>query len=83
MLLDDFTARVDGATEKQIWKNIKTNYPNITIISITQKIESIKDFDQIIVIEEGEIVGIGKHEELMKNSLEYQMIARSQEVVEV
>jgi ATP-binding cassette, subfamily B, bacterial len=83
LLLDDFTARVDGATEKQIWENIKTNYPNITIISITQKIESIKDFDQIIVIEEGEIVGIGKHEELMKNSLEYQMIARSQEVVKV
>jgi ATP-binding cassette, subfamily B, bacterial len=81
LLLDDFTARVDGATEKQIWQNIKTNYPDITIISITQKIESIKDFDQIIVIEEGELVGIGKHEDLIKNCLEYQMITRSQETV--
>ena len=83
LLLDDFTARVDGATEKQIWQNIRENYPDITIVSITQKIESIKDFDQIIVIEEGEIVGIGRHEDLIQDCVEYQMIARSQEVVEV
>jgi ATP-binding cassette, subfamily B, bacterial len=79
LLLDDFTARVDNETEKQIWSALKANYPNLTLITITQKISSIIDFDKIIVLEEGEIVGTGTHTELMQNCTEYQLIAKSQE----
>lgn len=78
LLLDDFTARVDINTEKTILNNINKEYKDITIISITQKVEPIKDYDHIIVLMEGEIVGDGKHEELLKNSFEYRQIFESQ-----
>lgn len=82
LLLDDFTARVDIRTEKQIFENLAKNYPDTTIISITQKIEPIKEYDQIILIMEGELVAIGKHDELLEKSFEYQQIFNSQQSVE-
>ena len=82
LLLDDFTARVDNATEKRIFENIKKNYPKITLILITQKISSIEDFDKIILLMEGEILAQGKHEELIQNSLDYQQIFNSQQSTE-
>lgn len=78
LLLDDFTSRVDPQTEQKILKNVKQNYPDITLISVTQKIDSIIDYDQIILMEEGEILGIGTHNELMKISPEYVQIFNSQ-----
>jgi ATP-binding cassette subfamily B protein len=56
LLLDDFTARLDIKTEKKILDNVRKNYPGITLISVTQKIEPIKDYDNIILIMEGEIL---------------------------
>lgn len=82
LLLDDFTARVDINTEKRILENLKKNYPNITIVAITQKIESVTDFDQVILVMEGELVASGKHEELLDKSLEYQQIFNSQKRTE-
>lgn len=78
LLLDDFTARVDRVTEQKILKNIKSNYPDITLVSVTQKISSVEDFDQIIVIMEGEVLSIGKHTELLNSSPEYNQIYDSQ-----
>lgn len=78
LLLDDFTARVDNATEHRILKNIRDNYPNITLVSVTQKIASIEDYDLIILLMEGEILAQGTHAELMKNSPEYVQIYQSQ-----
>jgi ATP-binding cassette, subfamily B, bacterial len=52
LFLDDFTARLDAKTEKKILENITKNYPDITIISVTQKIDPVKDYDQIILIME-------------------------------
>ena len=78
LLLDDFTARVDQHTEKQILQNISASYPDVTLVSITQKVEPIRNYDQIIVLMEGEIVGVGTHDELMKNSFEYKQICESQ-----
>ncbi|MEO8886415.1 MAG: ABC transporter ATP-binding protein, partial [Mucilaginibacter sp.] len=49
LLLDDFTARVDASTERKILINIQQNYPNLTLISVTQKIASIEHYDQIVV----------------------------------
>jgi ATP-binding cassette subfamily B protein len=82
LLLDDFTARVDIKTEKNIIDNLKKNYPELTLISITQKIESIKEYDQILLIMEGELIAAGTHEELLKNSFEYQQILNSQKSTE-
>jgi ATP-binding cassette, subfamily B, bacterial len=78
LLLDDFTARVDTLTEQKISGNLKQNYPDTTIVSITQKIDPIKDYDQIIVLMEGELIAIGKHHYLMQHSPEYVQIYRSQ-----
>jgi len=78
LLLDDFTARVDTSTEKKILQNVKENYPGITLISVTQKIEPIEDYDQIILLMEGEILAEGTHTFLLENSPEYIQIYNSQ-----
>jgi ATP-binding cassette subfamily B protein len=79
LLLDDFTARVDNQTESKILANIQKNYPNLTLISVTQKIASIENYNQIIVLMEGEIIAIGTHKDLMNNSPEYVQIFNSQQ----
>ncbi len=82
LFLDDFTARVDTRTEQKILKNIEANYPDITIISITQKIQSVEHFDKIILLMEGEVIAEGNHEELAKTSPEYAQIMESQKSTE-
>jgi len=79
LLLDDFTARVDTNTETKILKNLRQNYPGITLISVTQKISTVEHFDKIIVLMEGEIVATGIHTELMQQSPEYIQIFNSQQ----
>ena len=78
LLLDDFTSRVDNKTESKILSNIAENYPELTLISVTQKIQSIEHYDQIILLMEGEILGKGTHEELLRSSPEYVQIYDSQ-----
>jgi len=78
LLLDDFTARVDNQTEKKILDNVQKNYPDITLLSVTQKIASVQNYAQIVVLEEGEIVARGTHDYLMQNCTEYVQIFNSQ-----
>jgi ATP-binding cassette subfamily B protein len=78
LLLDDFTARVDTATEQKILNNIAKEYPDITLLSVTQKISSIEHYDQILLLEEGELLAKGTHEELVLSSPEYVQIYQSQ-----
>ncbi len=78
LLLDDFTARVDNQTEQKILANVKRNYPDITLLSVTQKIASVAQYEQIIVLEDGEILASGTHTELMETSPEYVQIFNSQ-----
>ena len=78
LLLDDFTARVDGQTEQKILENVERNYPGITLLSVTQKIASVIDYGQIILMEEGEILARGTHESLMNTCTEYVQIFNSQ-----
>ena len=82
LLLDDFTARVDQKTEDKILANIQSNYPDLTLITITQKIEPVKDFDTILLLMSGEIIANGQHNELMKSSPEYIQIYKSQQSME-
>jgi len=79
LLLDEFTARVDRTTEQRIWKNVAANYPGITIVSITQNLEPVKDYEQIILLMEGELVAKGTHEELLQSNPEYNQILQSQQ----
>ena len=78
LLLDDFTARVDANTERVILHNIKRNYPDITLISVTQKISSVEHYDQIILLMEGEVLASGTHGRLIETSPEYVQIYESQ-----
>jgi ATP-binding cassette, subfamily B, bacterial len=78
LLLDDFTARVDATTERTILENVHRNYPGITLISVTQKIASVADYDQIILLMEGEVLATGTHQELMETSTEYVQLYDSQ-----
>jgi ATP-binding cassette subfamily B protein len=78
LLLDDFTSRVDRKTENKILCNIENNYPNLTLISVTQKVSSVKNFDLIVLLMEGEIIAKGKHKELLESCPEYVQIYNSQ-----
>lgn len=78
LLLDDFTARVDTRTEAKILDNLAKNYPDLTLISVTQKIASIEKYDQIILLMEGELLVKGTHKELLKQSAEYMQIYTTQ-----
>jgi len=78
LLLDDFTARVDTNTEKKILNNIAKNYPDLTLVSVTQKIVSIEAYENIIVLMEGELLATGTHKKLLTSSPEYVQIFNSQ-----
>jgi ATP-binding cassette subfamily B protein len=82
LLLDDFTARVDGQTEKKILANVRNNYPGITLVSVTQKIAPVEDYDQIVLLMEGMVLASGTHAELMAASPEYVQIYSSQHSTE-
>jgi ATP-binding cassette subfamily B protein len=78
LLLDDFTARVDATTERQILENVRRNYPGITLLSVTQKIAAVEDYDQIVLLMEGEVLAAGTHRQLLDTSPEYVQIYDSQ-----
>lgn len=78
LLLDDFTARVDTNTERAILENVRRNYPDLTLISVTQKIDPVKDYDRIVLLMEGEVLAAGTHDELMATCPEYVQIHDSQ-----
>ncbi|XZF15509.1 ABC transporter ATP-binding protein [Chitinophagaceae bacterium MMS25-I14] len=79
LLLDDFTARVDNNTEKKILDNIERNYPDLTLLSVTQKIATVEHYDQILLLMQGELIASGKHEALMETSPEYIQMFQSQQ----
>jgi ATP-binding cassette subfamily B protein len=78
LLLDDFTARVDSKTEEAILRNVHEQYPNITLVSVTQKISSVENYDQIVVLMEGEVLATGTHQQLIEACPEYVQIYDSQ-----
>ncbi len=78
LILDDSTSAVDTRTDKLIREAFKNEIPNTTKLIIAQRIASVEDADRIIVLENGEINGIGTHEELLKNNEIYKDIYFSQ-----
>ena len=78
IILDDSTSAVDTATEKQIREAFATDLADCTKIIIAQRITSVKDSDLIVVMNDGQITGIGTHDELLESNEEYGEIYYSQ-----
>ena len=78
LILDDSTSAVDTATETRIREGLAEKLPGMTKIIIAQRISSVRHADQIVVLEEGKIRGIGTHEELLAENQIYQEIYDSQ-----
>lgn len=78
LILDDSTSAIDVMTEQQIKQSLTTHKQEMTIFLIAQRITSIMDTDKIIVLENGEIAGIGIHDELAQHNQVYQEILASQ-----
>ena len=81
LILDDSTSAVDTKTDKLIRKALKEDLPNMTKIVIAQRISSIEDADQIVVMNDGKIDAVGTHEELIKNNKIYQEVYYTQNKV--
>lgn len=77
-VFDDSFSALDYKTDAELRRRLKEITEHSTVLVVAQRISSIKDADQIIVLNEGEIVGRGRHEELMANNEIYQEIAQSQ-----
>ena len=78
LILDDSTSAVDTATERQIQTALKNDHSDCTKIIIAQRISSVKDAEQIVVMNDGKITGVGTHDELLASNEEYAEIYYSQ-----
>lgn len=82
LIFDDSFSALDYATDKKLRASLKKHTKQTTNLIVAQRIGTIKDADKIIVLENGEIVGMGKHKELMENCRVYKEIALSQLTLE-
>ncbi len=78
LILDDSSSALDYKTDAKLRNAIKKHYKNATTIMVAQRISSIMYMDQILVMEDGKIIGQGKHEELLNNCSVYHEIYQSQ-----
>ncbi len=83
LILDDSTSALDYATDAALRREIKNNLKELTIIMVTQRVAAIRDADLIVVLDDGEMVGIGRNDELLESCPVYQEIYYSQRKSEV
>ena len=79
LILDDSTSAVDTHTDAMIRKAFREEIPETTKLIIAQRVSSVQDADKIIVLNDGQIDGIGTHEELMENNAIYREVYESQQ----
>ena len=77
-VFDDSFSALDFKTDSNLRKALKTHHKNSTLIVVAQRVSTIMNAEQIIVLEDGKIVGLGTHEELLRNCPTYYEIASSQ-----
>ncbi len=78
LVLDDSSSALDYKTDANLRRALSEHFPDTTVITVAQRVSSVKNCDLILVVEDGVIIGSGKHEELMKNCLQYKEISDSQ-----
>jgi len=78
LVLDDSSSALDYKTDANLRRALSEHFPDTTVITVAQRVSSVKNCDLILVIEDGVIIGSGKHEELMENCLHYKEISDSQ-----
>ena len=78
LILDDSTSAVDTKTDAMIRKSFRDEIPDVTKIIIAQRVSSVQDADQIVILNNGRIDAVGTHEELLKNNEIYQEVYYSQ-----
>lgn len=79
LVLDDTTSALDSASEKHVQQAIAAHYQDTTTLMVASKIASIQQADVILVLEDGELVGQGTHQQLLQNNVHYQAIYASQQ----
>lgn len=79
LILDDSTSAVDTATEAKIRESFYTDLSQTTVFIIAQRISSVKDADEILVVDDGQIKGIGNHDELIESNEIYREIYKTQQ----
>ncbi len=78
LILDDSSSALDYKTDASLRSALKTSLPSSTVITVAQRVSSVKDCDLILVVDEGRIIGSGKHSELLETCPPYSEIASSQ-----
>ena len=78
LILDDSSSALDYKTESMLRKALNEKFKNTIVINVAQRVSAVKNCTQIIVLEEGKIIGIGTHEQLLENCPEYKEISDSQ-----
>lgn len=78
LILDDSASALDFATDAALRKSIKENTKGTTVFLVSQRAATVKNADQILVLDDGKLVGSGKHEELLENCSVYREICMSQ-----
>ena len=78
LILDDSSSALDYKTDANLRRALSESLPDSTVITVAQRVSSVKNCDLILVIEDGIIIGCGKHEELMSSCAEYKEISDSQ-----
>jgi ATP-binding cassette subfamily B protein len=77
-VLDDSSSALDYKTDANLRQALSNALPDSTIITVAQRVSSVKNCDLILVIEDGEIIGCGQHDHLMSSCPEYKEISDSQ-----
>ncbi|MEE1064733.1 MAG: ABC transporter ATP-binding protein [Acutalibacteraceae bacterium] len=78
LILDDSSSALDYKTDANLRKALDENMSGSTVITVAQRVSSVKSCDHIIVIEDGQVIGQGKHEHLLETCAEYREISESQ-----
>ena len=78
VIFDDSFSALDYKTDKNLRNDLHTKLKDTTVVIVAQRIGTIKNADKIVVLDHGKIVGMGKHEDLLKNCKVYYEIATSQ-----
>ena len=78
MILDDSSSALDYKTAANLRKELDSQLSDSTVITVAQRISSVKNCDLILVLDEGKIIGKGTHEQLLESCCEYRQISESQ-----